>query len=207
MPVDNSDVTGFEDVVRGRRMCRSFLPDPVDAAVLERIVDLASRAPSAGKTQGWHLVVMRGEQTDRFWRHAFPLARRSGFRWPGLFTAPVIALPFADPDAYVERYAEADKARTGLGESVDAWPTPYWTVDASMAVMTLLLGAEAAGLGALLFAVFHGEDEIRAELGVPAHLQLLGAVALGWPGDDGVVGASASRPRRRPDEIIHLDGW
>ncbi len=207
MPVDNSDVTGFGDIVRRRRMCRSFLPEPVDAEVLERIVDLASRAPSAGKTQGWHLVVLRGEQTDRFWRYAFPLQRRDGFRWPGLFAAPVIALPFADPEAYVERYAEPDKARTGLGDGVDAWPTPYWTVDASMAVMTLLLGAEEAGLGALLFAVFNGEDEIRAELGVPAHLQLLGAVALGWPADGGLAGVSASRARRRPDEIIHLDGW
>ncbi len=201
----------FDAVVRRRRMCRSFLADPVPADLVDRLVELASRAPSAGKAQGWHLVALEGAQTDRFWRHAFPASRRSGFRFPGLFGAPLLLLPFADPEAYVARYAEADKARTGLGSGPQAWPTPYWTVDASMAVMTLLLAAEDAGLGALLFAVFHGEDEVRAELGVPERLQLLGAIALGWPADDARIpaarGASAARPRRPPAEIVHRNGW
>jgi nitroreductase len=171
------------------------------------LVDLALRSPSAGKTQGWHLVVLEGDDTDRFWRHAFPAERRASFRWPRLFAAPVIALPFADPQAYVERYAEPDKASTGLGAGADAWPTPYWTIDASMAVMTLLLAAEDAGLGALLFAVFSGEAEVRAELGVPEHLQLLGAIALGRPAPDDPPGASARRPRRTPDQVVHRGRW
>ena len=192
-------------------MCRSFTSDPVEPDLVDRLVDLASRAPSAGKTQGSHLVVLEGDHTDRFWRHAFPVERRGGFRWPGLFRAPLVLLPFADPGAYVARYAEPDKARTGLGEGTDAWPTPYWTVDASMSVMTMLLAAEDAGLGALLFAVFTGEAEVRAELGVPDGLQLLGAVALGWPdrtaADREGTGISAGRARRSPDEIVHRNGW
>jgi nitroreductase len=188
-------------------MCRSFDGRPVDPALVDHLVDLASRAPSAGKTQGWHLVVLEGDDTARFWRHAFPAERRAGFRWPRLFGAPVILLPLADPDAYVARYAEPDKARTGLGTDADAWPTPYWTVDASMSVMTLLLAAEDAGLGALFFAVFNGEAEVRAELGIPDGLQLLGAIALGWPADDTASGASASRPRRPPAQIIHRATW
>ncbi|MFN8024500.1 MAG: nitroreductase family protein [Acidimicrobiales bacterium] len=203
----------LDDVVRRRRMCRSFRPDPVDPSLVDHLVDLASRAPSAGKTQGWHLVVLEGGETDRFWRHAFPAERRDGFRWPGLFRAPLIVLPFADPDAYSARYAEPDKARTGLGAGPEAWPTPYWTVDASMSVMTLLLAAEDAGLGALLFAVFSGEAEVRAELGVPDGLQLLGAIALGWPDADADTGSgsgkgiSAGRRRRSPAEIVHRNGW
>jgi len=197
------------DVVRRRRMTRAFSARPVAPALLDELVDLASRAPSAGKSQGWHLVVLEGADTDRFWRHAFPVARRSGFAFPALFDAPVIALPLADPDAYVARYSEPDKATSGLGAGADAWPTPYWTVDASMAVMTLLLAAEDAGLGALLFAVFSGEAEVRAELGIPDGLQLLGALALGWPDDtvSPTPGLSARRPRRRPEEIIHRGGW
>ncbi|MCB1001004.1 MAG: nitroreductase family protein [Ilumatobacteraceae bacterium] len=198
----------FDEVVRRRRMCRSFRTDPVASELVDSLVDLAARAPSAGKTQGWHLVVLEGAQTDRFWRHTFAPARRDGFRWPGLFDAPVILLPFADPDAYVARYAEPDKARTGLGAGAEAWPTPYWTVDASMSVMTLLLAAEDAGLGALFFAVFHGAAEVRAELGVPDGMQLLGAIALGWPDvADEHRGASASRPRRTAAEIVHRGGW
>ena len=201
----------FDAVVRRRRMCRSFRRDPVPAEVVDRLVDLASRAPSAGKTQGWHLVVLEGDETDRFWRHAFPAERRGGFRFPALFDAPLILLPFADPDAYVARYAEPDKARTGLGTGPQAWPTPYWTVDASMAVMTLLLAAEDEGLGALFFAVFNGEAAVRSELAVPDRLQLLGAIALGRPADDADApvgrGASAGRARRRPAEIVQRGRW
>lgn len=201
-------MTEFGAVVRRRRMCRSFRPDPVPPHLIDELVELAARSPSAGKTQGWHLVVLERQQTVRFWRHAFPASQRAGFAWPTLFDAPVIALPFADADAYVARYSEADKAVTGLGHSSDAWPTPYWTVDASMAVMTLLLAAEDAGLGALFFAVFNGEAEVRAELGVPDGLQLLGAIALGWPADnDDRSGISATRPRRPAAQIIHRDGW
>lgn len=193
-------------------MTRAFRPDPIPAGVLDDLVDLAARAPSAGKTQGWHLVVLEGADTARFWNVTLPVERREGFGWPHLLDAPVIALPFADSQAYVERYSEPDKARTGLGVGADAWPVPYWTIDASMSLMTLLLGAQAAGLGALFFGVFQGEDRLRAGLGVPADLQLLGAVALGYARDDGDGGAagqgrSAGRPRRNPGEIIHRGGW
>jgi nitroreductase len=201
----------FADLVRGRRMTRDFLSDPIPDGVLEHLVDLASRSPSAGKTQGWHLLVLRGAETAKFWDLSLPDERRSGFRWPGLLKAPVIALMLADPGAYVERYSEPDKARTGLGESVDAWPTPYWTVDGSMAMMTLLLAAEEQGLGALLFGVFTAESEIRDVLGIPAELQILGAIALGHragsPGPGPGPGRSASRPRRPPGDIIHFGHW
>jgi nitroreductase len=198
----------FADVVRRRRMTRDFLAEPVPAEIIHQLVDLASRAPSAGKTQGWHLVVLTGEQTSRFWDISLPLDRRAGFKWQGLLSAPVIALAFCDPGAYVARYAEPDKERTGLGGSVDAWRTPYWTVDGSMAMMTLLLAAEDLGLGALLFGIFHGEAEIRAELNVPEGLQTLGAIALGYRASTpSAPGRSANRPRRDASEIIHLGEW
>ncbi|HUF99802.1 MAG TPA: nitroreductase family protein [Ilumatobacter sp.] len=201
-------ITEFARVVRRRRMTRSFADRPLPPGTLEHLVDLASRAPSAGKTQGWHLVVLEGDDTRRFWDITLPVDRRDGFRWAGLLAAPVILLPFADPAAYVARYSEPDKAATGLGASADAWPAPYWTIDASMALMTLLLAAEEVGLGALLFGVFRGEDELRSALGVPERLQLLGAVALGWPGDATVgSGRSAGRVRRTPDLIVHRSQW
>ena len=61
-------------------MTRSFRPEPVPAELLDRLVDLASRAPSAGKTQGWHLVVLVGEETARFWDVTFPTDRRARVR-------------------------------------------------------------------------------------------------------------------------------
>jgi nitroreductase len=122
-------------------------------------------------------------------------------------------LPLADARAYTDRYSEPDKAGTGLGASEEAWPAPYWTIDAAMAVMTLLLAAEDAGLGALFFGVFKGERELRQSLGVPSSLDLLGAIAMGYPDDPtdpsgGTTrGRSATRVRRGPDEIIHRGRW
>ena len=197
-------------------MTRSFSTREVDAKLIEKIVDLAARAPSAGKTQGWHLLVLQGEQVAKFWSVTFEPQRRDNFRWPQLFSAPLIAVAFADPDAYVERYSQADKASTGLGAGTDAWPTPYWTIDAAFSVMTMLLAIEDAGLGALFFAVFNGADELKREFGVPENLQLIGAIALGWASSESVdgasdlgsiKGASASRSRRTASQIIHHQKW
>lgn len=203
-------MSSFSEVVRSRRMTRAFRPDPLPEGMLDELVDLASRAPSAGKTQGWHVVALEGDDTATFWDITLPPERRATFRWQRLLQAPVILLPLADPQAYVDRYAEPDKAATGLGEGTGAWPVPYWTIDASMAVMTLLLAAEDRGVGTLLFGVFRGERELRDRLGIPDHLELLGAVAIGHPDtdrSDGTAGRSASRPRRSPIEIIHRGRW
>ena len=203
----------FADVVRGRRMTRGFSTQPVDSKLISQIVDLASRAPSAGKTQGWHALVITASDTAKFWDDTLAVEKRESFRWKQLLDAPVIALVFADPLAYVERYSEHDKAHTGLGASAEAWPTPYWTVDASFAAMTMLLAAEDAGLGALFFAVFNGEKELRTRLCVPDALQLIGALAIGWPLESDELNAkasasaSANRTRRSADQIIHLNGW
>jgi nitroreductase len=211
-------VPDFADVVRRRRMTRAFDGRPVPPELVNSIVELASRAPSAGKTQGWHLIVLEGAETTRFWDITLPPMRRGAFRWKRLLDAPVIAIPLADPRAYTERYSEPDKQATGLGSGMDAWPAPYWTVDASMSVMTLLLAAESVGLGALFFGVFKGERQLRRALGIPGFMQVLGAIALGWPADTGSSagedetgpggpGQSAARRRRRPEEIIHRGGW
>ena len=96
-------------------MTRAFRPDPIPYALLEALVDLASRSPSAGKAQGWHLVVLSGADTARFWDVTLPVDERAGFAFPHLIDAPVVALPLADPQAYIDRYSEPDKAGSGLG--------------------------------------------------------------------------------------------
>lgn len=207
-------MTEFAEVVRSRRMTRSFDARPLEPGVLDALVELATRAPSAGKTQGWHLVVMEGVETARFWDITLPAVRRDTFKWQRLLNAPVIALALADSKAYVDRYAEPDKARTGLGAGAGAWPAPYWTIDASMAVMTLLLAAEDVGLGALFFGVFRGERELRQELGIPGGLDLLGAIALGYASEGAAAGdppsaagRSAGRTRRPAERVIHRGRW
>ena len=198
----------FIDVVRKRRMTRSFLKQTVSEATLNDLVELAVRAPSAGKTQGLHVITLTGEALTRFWEISFATDRRNDFKWPGLFDAPFVTLWLVDADAYVARYSEPDKSHTGLGVGVDAWPTPYWTVDGSMALGTFLLAAENAGLGALLFAVFNNVSEIRKEFGIPTNLQMLGAVAIGIADQASPQkGVSATRARRSVDSVIHHNHW
>lgn len=202
----------WSDLVRGRKMVRDFTDEPIDEEALLRVLDDARRTPSAGFTQGLDWVVLVGpEQTSLFWDRTLPAAERSAFRWPGLLRAPVIVLPMADRRAYVDRYAEADKAHSGLGEGADRWPVPYWDVDAGMAAMALLYAVVDAGLGALFFGIFRSENELLAELGVPAGVRPIGAVAIGHPTDSaklvGREGSPSRRPRRPLEEMVHRGRW
>lgn len=197
----------FRDVVRRRRMVRAFQPRPLPADVLDRVLDSARRAPSAGNAQGWDLVVLEGpEQTARFWDVTLPADRRASFRWQGLLDAPVIVIPLTHAQAYVDRYREPDKETTGLGSGTEAWPVPYWSIDTSFAAMLLLLAAVDEELGALFFGIFQGADELLADLGVPLGYEPIGAIALGYPAPD-VPGRSARRGRRPLDSVVHRGGW
>jgi nitroreductase len=188
-------------------MVRNFSERPIAPEVLDRILWAGCRAPSAGNAQGLDLVVLEGaDQTERFWRCTFTAERRGAFRWQGLFAAPVIVVPYADPEAYLARYAEPDKHESGLGEGTDRWPVPYWFTDAAMAVENMLLAAVEEGLGALFFGVFRGEDALAAELGVPPSRRPVGALAFGHALDD-ERGRSATRPRRSVDAVVHRGGW
>jgi nitroreductase len=195
----------FAEAVRRRRMVRNFTAEPVDPSVLDRLLDQARRAPSAGHTQGFAFLVLEGpEQVGRFWDVTFPAPEREGFRWPGLFTAPVIVVPCASKEAYLDRYAEPDKGWTDRDEG--RWPVPYWDVDCAFATMTLLLGAVDAGLGALFFGIFDGLPELRAAFAIPEAFTPIGAVALGHPAPD-EPSPSLARGRRPVEETIHRGRW
>jgi nitroreductase len=195
------------EALRRRRMTRNFSGQPPPAGVVERLLENALRAPSAGNTQGREFVVLEGkEQTSVFWDATTdPAWRERSARFPGLSQAPVVVLPFADPDAYLSRYQEPDKVRRD-GEDV-GWVVPYWFVDAGFSVMTLLLGAVDMGLGAAFLGNFRGEDELHAALGVPDRYRWLGAVLLGEAATPDPPSSSANRPRRTAEESVHRGRW
>ncbi|WP_436795678.1 nitroreductase family protein [Actinospongicola halichondriae] len=191
-------------VIRRRRMVRAFADTPVDDDLLDDLLDLTRRAPSAGNTQPWELLVLRGDRVARYWETT--LADPSGFRWQGLLAAPVLVIPYVRPDAYAERYAEDDKASTGLGAGPGSWPVPYWWIDGGAAVENLLLAATAAGLGACLFGQFDHEPSVRAAFDVPDDRRAIGTIALGHPAPD-EPGRSATRERVALDDVVHRDRW
>ena len=202
-----SKSVNFTDIVRSRRMSRSFSDQSVDPAVITSCIDLASRAPSAGKSQGWHVLLLENEVTHRYWDIALPVEMRESFAFPLLLRAPVIAISMCDPTAYLERYSEPDKKATGLGVGRDQWPAPYWTIDASFATMTFLLALEDAKLGALFFA-HSNEQSLRREFNIPDHIEILGTIAIGHEVDGQKrQGRSAQRVRRSVESIIHQKNW
>jgi nitroreductase len=197
----------FDTVLRRRRMCRSFAAEAVPAVLLERVVAAALRAPSAGFTQGWAVVVLEGpDQTRRFWERTSEPGWRAVPTWPGLLRAPVILLPMADKQAYLERYSEPDKAALGKQDE-SAWSVPYWLVDTAFATMLMLLAAVDCGLGALFLGLPRGEAGLLADLAVPAGYQPIGAVALGWPDGEDRPSPSLARGRRPVEAMIHRGAW
>ncbi len=201
------------EAIRRRRMIRSFAAQPIDRAVVDRLLEAALRAPSAGNTRGVAWLVLEGEETETYWALSTDESWRSGRgRYQHLARAPVVALSLCSPAEYIERYGEPDKAGSGLGrgESDDpesAWPVPYWWGDAGMSTMLLLLGATAEGLSAAFLGVFRGETELLAALGVPEGWRMFGAVLLGHP--DGADRPSRSL-RRRPGPgagAVHRSRW
>jgi len=51
--------------VASRRSIRRFLPDPVDPAILRRVLETAQRAPSGGNVQPWHAHVLTAAPLTR----------------------------------------------------------------------------------------------------------------------------------------------
>ncbi len=194
-------------MVRRRKMCRNFLDRPVEPVVVDRLLARACRAPSAGHTQGWAFLVLEGSaQTRRFWQLDADPAWLAAPTHPGLLRAPVIVLPLASRNAYLSRYAEADKLSAARTQP-EGWPAPYWLIDASFATMLLLLGAVDEGLGALFFALHAPAPATLAAFGVPDGWEALGAVALGWPAPEYQPSASAARGRRPFSEVVHRGRW
>lgn len=187
-------------------MTRAYTAEPVDSVVVDEILDLARRGPSAGKTDSLQFLVLDGADVARYWDTTLPVDKRPSFPWPQLLDAPVLVIPWVEPGAYVRRYREADKARTGLGDGQDAWSVPYWWVDGGAAAMTILLAAADADLGALLFGLFEHEDDVRSEFGVPDGFRAIGTISLGHPAPDR---PSMSAGRKRPpfDTVVHRGDW
>jgi nitroreductase len=192
-------------------MVRSFSGAPLPPGVLDTILDLAVRAPSAGNTGGLAFVILEGPgETERYWNATTTAEwRETSRRYPAMARAPIVVVVLASPTLYMERYAEKDKALSGLGpiDGEAAWPVPYWFFDAGASVMSMLLGATDAGLGACVVGNFRGEKQLLDVLGVDGSWRFAGAVLLGEPGGSDPKSASLSRDRSPISEIVHRGSW
>ena len=198
----------FQDVVRKRRMVRAYSDEPVDPAVVDRMLRNALHAPSAGFSQGWAFLVLdRPADVARFWRSTTDPDAEPDSWLQGMRTAPVVIVPLSNKSAYLTRYAEPDKGWTDRDEA--RWPVPYWHIDTGMASLLILQTAVDERLGACFFGVPPERvDAFRAEFGVPDEYFPIGAITVGHrTGDVGAKGSAARRGRRPVEEVVHRGGW
>jgi nitroreductase len=198
----------LDKVLRRRRMVRNYDPDrPVPPEVVDRLLEYAIRAPSAGFSQGWAFLVLEdADDRERFWSATVPADAGPPDNWlTGMRRAPLIVVPHSNREVYLDRYAAPDKGWTDRDES--RWPVPYWHIDAGFASLLMLLGAVDAGLGACFFGIPPAAlATYRGAFGVPEEYVPIGAITVGYPAPDR-RSPSLRRGRRGVEEVVHRGRW
>lgn len=165
-----------------RRDVRRFRPEPVPAALLDRLLDAAQLAPSVGLSEPWRLVTVDDPARRAAVRASFAAcnaqalaAQAAGraalyarLKLAGLDEAPCQFAVFAEPDP---------GQGCGLGRATMPETVAYSAV---MAVHTLWLAARALGLG-LGWVSILDPAAVAAALDVPPGWTLIGYFCLGYP--------------------------
>ncbi len=193
----------FQELVRKRRMHRAFKATAVPKAKLERILETATHAPSAGFTQGWAFIVVRDRNKKKQLAQAAgeEFYTRGGHK-PFISGAPVVIIPCGSEKLYIERYREPDKAGP-LGKI--EFRLPWWLTDPAFASMLIMLTATDEGL-ATCFTGSFDDKAVRRVLDIPGDYTPLALMPLGYPDRD-KRSPSLRRGRRPLSEIVHYDGW
>lgn len=193
----------FSEVLRRRRMVRHYSDRPLSPDVVERVLNAALRAPSAGFSQGWaFLALTEPADRERFW----PFVPTRATQTPTMMDAPLVVVPLAHESAYVDRYSQPDKAAAGVKQ----WPVPFWYVDTGMAALCMLLTAVDEGLGACLFGIQAEHREgFRAEFEIPVGYEPVGGITVGYRHPELVPQnpSSIEKRRRSSGEVVHRGQW
>lgn len=193
-------------------MARAFTGEPLDPAVVGRLLAAANRAPSAGFSQGYALLVLQeADDLATFWEtvadDGTAAGADDGADADPLTKAPLVIVPLSCKRAYLDRYARADKGWDDRDEA--HWPVPYWHIDTGFLALLLLLTAVDEGLGALFFGIMPGRiGPFRATFGVPEEYTPIGAVAIGHPDPASDPGGSSRVIKRRSlEDLVHHGRW
>jgi len=166
-------------IIRERRSCRSFLPEPVEEESILKILEAASWAPSPLNGQPWEFVVVTNDtvkqeifsEGDRCRRWAF---EKSGWKWMDSYnvdflrSAPCIIAVIGDP------------AKTGADMFFEEGTGAGYQHACAAAIQNMHLAAHALGLGSLWYTLFD-RSRMRGILDVDKEKNPLALILLGKP--------------------------
>jgi 5,6-dimethylbenzimidazole synthase len=173
---------GVYRAIYERRDIRSqFLPDPVPAPVLGRLLDAAHHGPSVGFMQPWDFILVRDPAVRHEVHDAFVDAnRQAAERYTGERRALYDSLKLEGIlEAPVNLCITCDRERPkggGLGRQTDPATDLYST---ACAVQNLWLAARAESLGVGWVSILDF-DRLRALLGIPDRLVPLAYLCIGY---------------------------
>jgi len=191
-------------LLQSRRSVRRFRPDALPAGTVERLVEAARWAPSAGNRQAWRILSVTNAATrDAMARAAADgVARlRAGLREDLRGAADLYMKNFlhftSAPLLLVFVYrAGTDALRAGL--TADPRPERESLSSVSAAIQNLLLAAHALGLGACwMTGPLVAAPELAALLPLPPGWELAALVPVGVPGEH-----PAAPPRRDAARLL-----
>ncbi len=208
----------YFDVVKSRRMCRNFRPDPLPKGALEQILDAARYAPSGANGQPWEFVVVTKKKTrDKIAEIYVEHGRRGGCVFestrgeeyrhnmfkkfypnaPGWKAAPVIIAVCGDLRTYLATVSSA------YFFNGDGGPQATYFMNIGNATHLLCQAASALGLGASWVSTESSwEPQIKELLKIPRTLTIHELVPIGYR-----VSEPPTRYRRELKEIVHYEEY
>jgi nitroreductase len=174
-------VVDLEKVVKKRRMCREYLDREVPQEKLDRLLDVASRYPSAGHTEPQEFIVVRDQRVKE-------ALARAALGQLFVAQAPLVIVVVSDTARSARRYGER-----GVHF--------YSIIDGGFAAMLILLAAVDEGLGACFVAAFH-DRQVQQVLGLPPAVRPIGIIPVGYCAE-----GPSRLARRSKAGIVHHDRY
>ncbi|WP_028924375.1 nitroreductase family protein [Pseudonocardia acaciae] len=194
------------DAMRTTPATRAFADEPIDDAVLYRMLDHARFAPSGGNRQGWRVIVLKDPAVRRRIRELYqlgwreytahirvglvPFAPREHGRWPGPAVDLAAARETPAPNEFADNLERAPVllllvADLGALACLDNGLDRQAFIGGGSIYPfghNLLLAARNEGLGGVLTSVLaRQEPAVRELLDIPEGHAIAGLLALGRP--------------------------
>lgn len=164
------------EAIKKRRSIRRFDPNKkVTEEQVEKLLEAARWAPSAGNLQSWFFVVVRDQKVKE---QLVEAALGQDF----IAEAPIVIVSCADLEKSSSRYGNRGTAL-------------YAIQDVTIATQNLWLVATEMELGGVWVGALD-EDKVSQILDLPSHLRPIAILPIGYPAE------SSSPPPRRPIEEI-----